>query len=118
MDRTYESAATLVGRATGPLVSHLVTFVASLIDQQFTASIIYIKVQHALAFDRWLAERGVVLADLGEVHIERYQHRSRLRHQRICTETWDNTDYVPAAYRFTLITNRIAARRDIVRRGT
>ena len=61
MDRTYESAATLAGRATGPLVSHLVTFVASLIDQQFTASVIYIKVQHALAFDRWLAERGVVL---------------------------------------------------------
>jgi site-specific recombinase XerD len=59
-----------------------------LIDQQFTASVIYIKGQHALAFDRWLAERGVVLADLGEVHIERYQHRSRRRHQRICTETW------------------------------
>jgi hypothetical protein len=28
-----------------------------------------------------------VLADLGEVHIERYQHRSRRRHQRIRTET-------------------------------
>ena len=88
MDRTYESAATLVGRATGPLASYLVSFVTSLIDQQFAASVIYIKVQHALAFDRWLAERDVVLADLGEVHIERYQHRSRRRHQRICTETW------------------------------
>ena len=40
-----------------------------------------------LAFDRWLAKRRVVLADLGEVHIERYQHRSRRRHQRIRTET-------------------------------
>jgi site-specific recombinase XerD len=54
-----------------------------LIDQQFTASVIYIKVQHALAFDRWLAEGGVPLADLGEVHVSRYQHRSRRRHQRI-----------------------------------
>ncbi len=88
MERTYESAAELAGRATGPLVSHLVPFVTSLIDQQYAASIIYIKVRHALAFDRWLAKRGVVLADLGEVHIERYQHRSRRRHRPICTETW------------------------------
>lgn len=88
MERTYESAAALAGRATGPLTSHLVAFVTWLIDQQFTASVIYIKVQHALAFDRWLAEGGVPLADLGEVHVARYQHRSRRRHQRICTETW------------------------------
>jgi integrase/recombinase XerD len=65
MERTYESAAALAGRATGPLTGH-----------------------HALAFDRWLAEGGVPLADLGEVHVARYQHRSRRRHQRICTETW------------------------------
>jgi integrase/recombinase XerD len=88
MERTYESAAALAGRATGPLTGHLVAFVTWLIDQQFTASVIYIKVQHALAFDRWLAEGGVPLADLGEVHVARYQHRSRRRHQRICTETW------------------------------
>src|SRR5260370_40756684 len=87
MERRYESAAELAGRATGPLVSHLVPFVTSLIDQQYAASIIYIKVRHALAFDRWLAKRGVVLADLGEVHIERYQHRSRRRHRPTRTET-------------------------------
>ena len=87
MERTYESAAALVDRATGPLASHLGSFVTSLIDQQYTVSVIYIKVRHALAFDRWLAKRRVVLADLGEVHIERYQHRSRRRHQRIRTET-------------------------------
>jgi hypothetical protein len=83
MERTYESAAALAGRATGPLTGHLVAFVTWLIDQQFAASVIYIKVQHALAFDRWLAEGGVPLADLGEVHVSRYQHRSRRRHQRI-----------------------------------
>ena len=64
MERTYESAAALVGRAAGPLAGHLGAFVSSLIDQQYTASVIYIKAQHALAFDRWLAKRGVVLADL------------------------------------------------------
>ena len=79
MERTYESAAALVDRAAGPLASHLGPFVTSLIDQQYTVSVIYIKVRHALAFDRWLATRRVVLADLGEVHIERYQHRSRRR---------------------------------------
>jgi hypothetical protein len=37
-----------------------------LIDQQYTAGIIYIKVRHALSFDRWLAKHRAVLADLGE----------------------------------------------------
>jgi integrase/recombinase XerD len=87
MERTYASAAALVGRAAGPLASHLGPFVTSLIDQQYAASVIYIKVRHALAFDRWLAKHGVVSADLSEVHIERYQRRSRRRHRRIRTET-------------------------------
>ena len=77
----------LVGRAAGPLASHLGPFVTSLIEQQYAASVIYIKARHALAFDRWLAKRRVVLADLGEAHIERYQNRSRRRHRRIRTET-------------------------------
>ena len=87
MERTYESAAALIGRAAGPLTSHLGPFVTSLIDQQYTASVICIKVRHALAFDRWLAKHRVVLADLGEAHVERYQRRSRRQHQRIRTET-------------------------------
>jgi integrase/recombinase XerD len=87
MERTYESAATLVGRAAGPLASHLGPFVTSLTDQQYTASVICIKVRHALAFDRWLAKHSVVSADLSEAHVERYQRRSRRQHQRIRTET-------------------------------
>ena len=87
MERTYESAAALVGRAAGPLAGHLGAFVSSLIDQQYTASVIYIKARHALAFDRWLGKRGAELADLDDVYIERYQHRRRRRHQRILTET-------------------------------
>ena len=66
MERTYESARALVGRAAGPLASHLDPFVTSLIDQQYAASVIYIKARHALAFDRWLAKRRVVLADLAK----------------------------------------------------
>jgi hypothetical protein len=42
MERTYESAAALVGRAAGPLAGHLGAFVGSLIEQQFTASVIYV----------------------------------------------------------------------------
>src|ERR1019366_7162356 len=87
MERTYESAAALVDRATGPLARHLGLFVTSLISRQYAASVIYIKALHALAFDRWLAKRRVVLSDLGEVYLERYRHRRRLRHQRIRAET-------------------------------
>ena len=87
MERTYESARALVGRAAGPMTSYLGPFVTSLIDQQYAASVIYIKARHALAFDRWLAKRRIALADLSEVHIERYQNRSRRQHRRIRTET-------------------------------
>ena len=87
MERTYESAADLVGSAAGPLTSHLGAFVGSLIAQQFTASVVYVKAQHALAFDGWLAKHDVVLADLGDVHIECYQRRRRRRHQHILAET-------------------------------
>jgi hypothetical protein len=74
MKRTYESARVLVRRATGPLASHLDPFIASLIEQQYRASVIYIKARHGLALDRWLAKRRVVLA---EAQIERYQDRCR-----------------------------------------
>jgi site-specific recombinase XerD len=87
MERSYESAAALAGRAAGPLAEYLGQLVASLIDQKYAPSVVYIKALHALAFDRWLTKRRVTLADLGEVHIERYQRRSRRRHRSICAET-------------------------------
>jgi len=83
MDRTYESARALAGRAAGPLASHLEDFARSLIEQQCAASVIYIKARHALAFDRWLAQRRVELIALAEAHVERYQNRTRRRHRRI-----------------------------------
>jgi integrase/recombinase XerD len=87
MERSYESAAALAHRAVGPLVDHLDEFVASLTHQQYVPAVVYVKALHALAFDRWLAKRRVRLADLGDIHIERFQRRSRRRHQSICTET-------------------------------
>jgi integrase/recombinase XerD len=87
MERTYESAAAFVGRATGPLASYLGRFVTSLIERQHTASVLYIKARHAVAFDRWLEKRRIAAADLGEAHIERYQRRTRRRHLRILPET-------------------------------
>jgi hypothetical protein len=58
-----------------------------LIDQQYAAGVIYLRARHAVAFDRWLAKRRIPLADLSEVHIERYQNRSRRPHRRIPTGT-------------------------------
>jgi integrase/recombinase XerD len=87
MERSYESVAALVCCASGPLAGHLGQFVASLIEQQYAASVVYIKARHALAFDRWLAKRRATLADLAEVHIEQYQRRSRRGHRSICAET-------------------------------
>jgi site-specific recombinase XerD len=76
---TYERARALVRRATGPLASHLDPFIVSLIEQQYRASVTYIKARHGLALDRWLAKRRVVLPDLSEAQIERYQNRCRHR---------------------------------------
>jgi site-specific recombinase XerD len=83
MERSYESAAALAHRAIGPLADHLDEFVASLISQQYVPAVVYVKALHAVAFDRWLAKRRVTLADLGEIHIQRYQRRSRRRHRAV-----------------------------------
>lgn len=87
MKSSYESATALVGRAAGPLADHLGPFVASLVEQQYAASVVYIKARHALSFDRWLSKRRVALTALGEVHIEQYQRRRRRRHRSIRAET-------------------------------
>jgi integrase/recombinase XerD len=87
MESSYESAAALVGPASGPLADHLGPFVAWLIGQQYAADVVYIKARHALAFDRWLAKRRMALTHLSEVHIERYQRRRRRRNRSIRAET-------------------------------
>jgi Site-specific recombinase XerD len=83
MERTYESAAALVERATGPLAPHLGALVRSLIAQRYAASVVNIKALHTVAFDRWLAKHRVGLSDLSEVHLACYRRRRRRRRQCI-----------------------------------
>ncbi len=80
MERTYQSAIALVSRAAGPLAAHLEPWVASLIDKQYVAAVVYVKLRHAVAFDRWLASQQIDLEDLSEVHLTQYQDRRR----RVC----------------------------------
>lgn len=87
MERTYQSAGALAARADGPLAKHLGPYVESLIEQQYKASVVFVRALHAASFDRWLAKHCLVLADLGERHIERYQHRKRRVRRRIRPET-------------------------------
>lgn len=83
MERSYESAAALVGRATGPASEHLGFFVDQLIRQRFVAAVVYVKALHAVAFDRWLGRHDVTLDKLGEIHIRRYLCRRRRQSRAI-----------------------------------
>jgi site-specific recombinase XerD len=61
--------------ATGPLSPHLEAFVTSLIDQRYSVICVRAKSWRAAAFDTWLAEQGVDLADLGDAHIDEFHRR-------------------------------------------
>jgi site-specific recombinase XerD len=87
LERTYESAMALASRAAGPLAANLRPWVSSLIDKQYVAAVVYVKARHAVAFDRWLAGQRVDLADLGEVHLTRYQDRRRRVRRPVRTAT-------------------------------
>lgn len=87
MERSYESASALVGRAAGPLSQHLTLYVDSLIRQQYVPAVVYVKAMHALSFDGWLAHRRIALRDLAEVHASRFGRRRRRCRGRICPET-------------------------------
>ncbi len=93
MERTYESAAALVGRTSGPISEHLGSFVDLLIDQQFVAAVVCVKAMHAAAFDRWLAQHDVDPVELSEVHIERFLRRRRRHRGPIRPETRRRQEY-------------------------
>ena len=96
MERTYESAAALVGRTSGPISGHLGSFVDLLIDQQFVAAVVYVKALHAAAFDRWLAQHDVDPAELSEDHIQRFLRRRRRHRAPIRPETRRRQEYDPS----------------------
>jgi integrase/recombinase XerD len=93
LERTYESATALVGRAAGPISEHLGSFVELLLCQQFVAAVAYVKALHAVAFDRWLAKHDVDPAELSEAHIQRFLHRRRRHRGPIRPETRRREEY-------------------------
>ena len=87
MERSYASSRALVRRAGGPLATHLDGYVSGLINCRYTTSVVYVKVRHAAAFDRWLAKRRYAVADLGEGHVELFQRRARPIGRRVAPKT-------------------------------
>lgn len=84
MEQSFENVNLLVSGATGPLAKQLDAHIAWLVRNQYAISLIRIKVQQVIAFDRWLERRDIALGDLNQSHIARYQrrrsHRYGLRH--------------------------------------
>lgn len=76
MEPTLDGALALARHASGPLAPHLEAFVTSLIDQRYSAISLRSKAWHAAAFDGWLAEHRVDLAELGEQHIDVFHRRA------------------------------------------
>jgi integrase/recombinase XerD len=75
LEPTLEGAMALARSATGPLSAHLPTFVTSLIDQRYAVVCVRAKAWRATAFDAWLDEQGIELADLSEAHIDQFSRR-------------------------------------------
>lgn len=76
MEPTLKGAAALARSATGPLSPHLPAFVMSLIDQGYAVVCVRAKSWRAVDFDRWLAQEGIDLVDVSDVHVVRYHRRS------------------------------------------
>ena len=76
MEPTLEGAAALARSATGPLSPHLPAFVASLIDQGYAVVCVRAKSWRAVDFDRWLAQEGIDLVDVSDMHVVRYHRRA------------------------------------------
>jgi site-specific recombinase XerD len=66
----------LARSATGPLSPHLESFITSLIGQQYAVVCVRAKSWHAAAFDAWLAEQDIKLADVRDDHIKQFHCRS------------------------------------------
>jgi site-specific recombinase XerD len=93
LERSFGSAIALVGHAAGPVSQHLGSFVDLLNRQQFVAAVVYVKALHAVAFDRWLAQHDVDLAELSEVHVQRFARRRRRHRGPIRPETRRREEY-------------------------
>lgn len=83
LEPTLDGAIALARSAAGPLSPHLPAFVTSLIEQRYAAVCVRAKTWRAVDFDGWLARQGVVLADLADLHVDRYRRR-RVRRRADC----------------------------------
>ena len=86
LEPSYERADARVRAIGGTSVEHLRLFVTWLSRQQYSAGYARIVTRHALAFNRWCDGRGVEVAALTDVDVERFQ-RSRARRRARRPET-------------------------------
>jgi len=93
LERSFENAAAIADRATGPVSGHLGSFVELLMRQQFVAAVVRVKALHAAAFDRWLAEHDVDPAELSEAHVQQFTRRRRRCRGPVRTETRRREEY-------------------------
>jgi site-specific recombinase XerD len=93
LERSFESAATIADRASGPVSEHLGSFVELLIRQQFVAAVVCVKALHAAAFDCWLAQHDVDQTEVSEAHIEQFLRRRRRCRGPVRTETRRREEY-------------------------
>jgi integrase/recombinase XerD len=83
LEPTLDGAMALARSATGPLSPHLPAFVAWLIEQRYATVCVRAKAWRAVDFDGWLARQGVALAEVADVHVDRYRRR-RVRRRADC----------------------------------
>lgn len=83
MEPTLKGAMALARSASGPLAPHLSEFIGSLIEQSYALVCVRAKAWTAVAFDDWLSQQGVELADVSEEHLDRF-HRRRYRPRSDC----------------------------------
>ena len=82
MQESYESARAIVRAAQGPLFPHLEAYVSSLIEQQYSAHSVCMKVRCARGFSKWLARQRIDARDADEQAVAAY-HRDRGSARRV-----------------------------------
>jgi integrase/recombinase XerD len=82
MQESYESARAIAQGGRGPLSPHLEAYVASLIDQQYSARSVCVKARRARRFSDWLARQHIEVRDANEDAVALY-HRERTGVRRV-----------------------------------
>lgn len=78
MERSYDSARSIIRSAHGPLAPHLDAFASWLVEQRYSGWCAHLKAYRAADFSAWLAQRHTDLRGADERTIAQY-HRERAR---------------------------------------